>query len=109
METFDYDEAGNLLTSTFSDYCPITSMNMPDVQYGNIETPSPFSYNGAKGMGEGGGAPLHTVAAALQDALHAEGVIVSESHHSPPVIFRRIKAPNRATTVSVETRRRSAG
>ncbi|HEX2140402.1 MAG TPA: xanthine dehydrogenase family protein molybdopterin-binding subunit [Woeseiaceae bacterium] len=104
METFNYDEAGNLLTSTFSDYCPITSMNIPDIEYGNIETPSPFSYNGAKGMGEGGGAPLHTVSAAVQDALFDEGLIVTESHHSSPAIFERLQAPNRKTAVRVESR-----
>ena len=105
MESFDYDEVGNLLTATFSDYCPLTVMNMPDVQYGSIETPSPFSYNGAKGMGEGGGAPLHTLSAAIQDALYAEGIIVTDSHHSAPRVFERLRAPNREATVSVESRR----
>ena len=104
METFDYDESGNLLTSTFSDYCPITSMNIPDIRYGNIESPSPFSYSGAKGMGEGGGAPLHTISAAMQDALHSEGIIVNESHHSAPRVFERMNAPNRKKTVSVDSR-----
>lgn len=104
METFNYDAAGNLLTSTFSDYCPITSLNIPDIVYGNVETPSPFSYNGAKGMGEGGGAPLHTVSAALQDALFDEGLIVTESHHSPPSVFERLQAPNRKTAVRVESK-----
>jgi 2-furoyl-CoA dehydrogenase large subunit len=104
METFNYDESGNLLTSTFSDYCPITSLNMPDVQYGNIETPSPFSYNGAKGMGEGGGAPLHTISAAIQDALHGEDMIVTESFHSAPAIFERLHSANREKPVTVESR-----
>jgi CO/xanthine dehydrogenase Mo-binding subunit len=104
LEAFDYDESGNLLTSTYSDYCPITSLNMPDVSYGNIETPSPFSYNGAKGMGEGGGAPLHTVSAAIQDALHGEGIVVTESHHSAPALFERLKTPNRGTAVSTQSR-----
>ena len=104
METFNYDESGNLLTSTFSDYCPITAMNTPDIAYGNIESPSPFSYNGAKGMGEGGGAPLHTISAAIQDALHSEGQIVTDSHHSPPALFERLKTPNRKATVSVISR-----
>lgn len=105
MESLDYDESGNLLTSTFSDYCPITALNLPDIVYGNIETPSPFSYSGAKGMGEGGGAPLHTMAAAIQDALHEAGVIVTESHHSAPRLFEVLRNPNRATAVSVEKRR----
>lgn len=104
METLDYDEGGNLLASTFSDYCPITSVNMPDVKYGNIETPSPFSYNGAKGMGEGGGAPLHCISAALQDALHGAGFIITESHHSPPKLFERLKNPNRKQAVSLQSR-----
>ena len=49
MEHLRYDDFGNLLTATFSDYCPITILNMPDVKYGNLESPSPFTYNGAKG------------------------------------------------------------
>jgi len=104
MESFDYDETGNLLTASFSDYCPITVMNMPDVKYGNIESPSPFSYNGAKGMGEGGGAPLHTISAAVQDALFSEDIIVTDSHHSAPRVFERLNAPNREQAVSVESR-----
>ncbi|MCL4778881.1 MAG: xanthine dehydrogenase family protein molybdopterin-binding subunit [Gammaproteobacteria bacterium] len=102
MESFNYDESGNLLTSTFSDYCPITSLNIPDIAYGSIQTPSPFSYNGAKGMGEGGGAPLHAISAAVQDALYESGVIVTGSHHSPPAIFAALQEPNRAHAVSVK-------
>ena len=104
MESFDYDESGNLLTSTFSDYCPITSMNIPDVKYGHIESPSPFSYSGAKGMGEGGGGPLHTMSAALQDALHSEGVIVTDSFASPPRVFDILNNPNRDDAVSIKSR-----
>jgi hypothetical protein len=52
-------------------------------------------------MGEGGGAPLHTIAAALQDALHGAGIIVNESHHSAPRLFERIAHPNRAQVVSL--------
>ena len=104
MECLDYDETGNLLTATFSDYCPITALNIPDIAWGNIETPSPFSYNGAKGMGEGGGAPLHTMSAAIQDALHSAGVIVTGSHHSAPRLYEILQQPNRAEAVSVERR-----
>jgi 2-furoyl-CoA dehydrogenase large subunit len=102
MESFDYDEGGNLLTSTFSDYTPITSLNIPDVKYGNIESPSPFSYNGAKGMGEGGGAPVHTICAAVQDAVHSEGIIVNDSFNSPPSLFAAFANPNRDRIVTVQ-------
>ena len=90
MERCAYDENGNMLTSTFSDYTPITAVNMPNVKYGNIETPSPHSYSGAKGMGEGGGAPLHCISAALQDALYAEGLIIDDSHNNASTLFELI-------------------
>jgi 2-furoyl-CoA dehydrogenase large subunit len=80
-----------LLAATFSDYTPITSMNMPNLLYGHMETPSPFSYNGAKGMGEGGAAPLHAVCAALQDALYSSGVLIQDSHNTGDSLFRAIQ------------------
>ena len=90
METCVYDDVGNMLTSTFSDYTPITAMNMPDVKYDHISTPSPHSYSGAKGMGEGGAAPVHTISAALQDALFAQGVIIDDSFNNADRIFRAL-------------------
>jgi CO/xanthine dehydrogenase Mo-binding subunit len=90
MESCVYDEVGNMLTSTFSDYVPITAMNMPRIKYGHIQTPSPHSYSGAKGMGEGGAAPIHTISAALQDALFAEGIIIGDSHNTPDSLFRAL-------------------
>ena len=102
METFEYDNSGNLMTSTFSDYCPITSMNIPDIRYGNVQSPSPFTYNGAKGMGESAGAPLHTISAALQDALYRENIIIVDSHHSPPNVFKWMQHPNREQAVKFQ-------
>ncbi len=101
MEHFKYDEFGNLLTSTFSDYCPISTLNMPKIAYGNIESPSPFTFNGAKGMGEGGGGPLHAMAAALQDALWASGAVVSESHHTPSDVFDALAGRGKRSKVKV--------
>jgi 2-furoyl-CoA dehydrogenase large subunit len=80
-----------MLASTFSDYTPITALNMPDLLYGHMESPSPFSYNGAKGMGEGGAAPVHTVCAGLQDALYSSGVIIDDSHNTGDSIFRALQ------------------
>ncbi|HKS72956.1 MAG TPA: molybdopterin cofactor-binding domain-containing protein, partial [Terriglobales bacterium] len=90
MESCVYDEVGNMLTSTFSDYTPITSVNMPKLKYGHIETPSPHSYSGAKGMGEGGAAPVHTLSAALQDALFQDGVIIDDSFNNADSLFRAV-------------------
>src|SRR5580698_664135 len=90
MENCVYDAVGNMLTSTFSDYTPITAMNMPNVKYGHISTPSPHSYSGAKGMGEGGAAPVHTISAALQDALFTEGVFIDDSFNNADSLFRAL-------------------
>jgi 2-furoyl-CoA dehydrogenase large subunit len=88
METCAYDTVGNMLTATFSDYTPITAVNMPRVKYAHIETPSPHSYSGAKGMGEGGAAPVHTISAALQDALFSNGIIISDSFNNADTLYR---------------------
>ncbi len=95
LETCAYDELGNMLTSTFSDYLPITINNMPMVKYGSIETPSPHSYSGAKGMGEGGAAPLHTMSAAIQDALYAQGIIIDDSYNNGEGLYRALVAKER--------------
>ena len=54
-ETFTYDEDGNLLTPNFYDYHVPHAMDMPPLKTGAIESPSPFTPLGTKGMGEGGG------------------------------------------------------
>src|SRR5262249_40858608 len=86
------DAVGNMLTSTFSDYVPITAVNMPRVKYGHVSTPSPHSYSGAKGMGEGGAAPIHTISSALQDALFGEGIFIDDSLNNADVLFRALVA-----------------
>jgi 2-furoyl-CoA dehydrogenase large subunit len=91
LENCVYDAVGNMLTSTFSDYIPITAVNMPSVKYGHIETPSPHSYSGAKGMGEGGAAPIHTISAALQDAVFDKGVFIEDSFNNADSLFRALK------------------
>ena len=104
MEQYLYDASGNLLTSSFSDYTPITAMNMPDLKCASQESPSPFSYNGAKGCGEGGGAPLHTLSAAIQDALAGEDVVVGDTFGSPTAIYDLLHGKGRRTTVTHESR-----
>jgi CO/xanthine dehydrogenase Mo-binding subunit len=91
LEDCRYDSDGNLLAATFSDYTPITAVNIPEFLYGHTESPSPFTLNGAKGMGEGGAAPVHTICAALQDALYPSGVIIDDSHNTGDSLFRSMQ------------------
>ena len=77
FESFAYDEEGNLLTPNFYDYHVPHALDMPPLKTGAIESPSPFTPLGAKGMGEGGGGAIHCVCAALQDALRARAACSS--------------------------------
>jgi 2-furoyl-CoA dehydrogenase large subunit len=52
-ENFAYGPDGSLLSGTFADYLLPTAMEIPPVELYHIETPSPFTPLGAKGMGEG--------------------------------------------------------
>jgi hypothetical protein len=44
------------------------------------------------------------MSAAVQDALHAEGVIITESHNAPSILLEAAANPNRGTAVVVESR-----
>jgi 2-furoyl-CoA dehydrogenase large subunit len=72
-ENYVYDEDGNLLTPNFYDYHVPHALDMPPLKTGYVESASPFTPLGTKGMGEGGGAGIHAVCAAVQDALRAHG------------------------------------
>jgi len=67
-------------------------MNMPKGEIRSHRTPSPHSYSGAKGMGEGGAAPIHTISAALQDALFASGIMIDDSFNMRISLFRAMVA-----------------
>ncbi len=108
MEACVYDAAGNLLTSTYSDYTPVTMMNIPRIAYGHLESPSPFTYNGAKGVGEGGAAPLHTLCAALQDALFDRGVLVIDSYNNSEAVYQAMQRAEKGTDWGVRIAKRLA-
>jgi CO/xanthine dehydrogenase Mo-binding subunit len=94
-ETFAYDEDGNLLTSNFYDYHVPHALDLPSIKTGHIESPSPFSSLGTKGMGEGGGAAIHAICAAIQDALRHAGskAVVNDSFNPPERVWRMLQTP----------------
>jgi carbon-monoxide dehydrogenase large subunit len=77
------DEDGNPVTTTFMDYLLPTATDVPAIEYGHIETPSPGP-GGYKGVGEGGaiGAPP-AVVNAVADALSPFGVTVTRLPLTP--------------------------
>ncbi|MCI0434086.1 MAG: molybdopterin-dependent oxidoreductase, partial [Gemmatimonadetes bacterium] len=75
-EKLIYDENGQLLTQTFMDYLLPSLSEVPAVEIGHVETPSPLNPLGVKGAGEAGVIPVPAViASAIEDAL---GVRITE-------------------------------
>jgi carbon-monoxide dehydrogenase large subunit len=82
-----YDERGTPLTTTFLDYLVPTATEVPEIEYGHVETRSPTP-GGHKGMGEGGaiGSPP-AVFNAVADALALRGAKVTEQPLTPSRIL----------------------
>ena len=77
FEEFLYDENGQPLSTTFSDYLIPTMTDVPDFRVAHLQTPSPHTIGGIKGMGEGGAIPSGAViAAAIEDAISLLGQVV---------------------------------
>lgn len=53
MEEFRYGQDGSFQSGTFADYLVPTSCEIPEPTIIHMETPSPFTPLGAKGLGEG--------------------------------------------------------
>lgn len=69
-EEFVYDESGGFLSGTFADYVVPTATELPDLEILHIESPSPLTPLGAKGIAEGNCMSVPAcVANALADAL----------------------------------------
>jgi len=93
LEAFRYDASGQLLTSTFMDYLKPTALDVPDIDVGRLEHPSPFTPLGAKGVGEGGAIPgPAAVANAVEDALARWGVTVRALPITPEQVWRWMAA-----------------
>ncbi len=70
FERVVYDEDGNLLTGTFMDYLCPTGPDLPGLRIAHVDTPSPFTPLGAKGVGEGNTMSVPAaIANAVADAL----------------------------------------
>jgi aerobic carbon-monoxide dehydrogenase large subunit len=91
FERLDYDEGGNLLSSTFMDYNIPTPLDSPEVQVFHETTPSTVTLDGVKGVGESGtNGAYAAVINALNDALSqlGTGAEVNLVPATPDAIFR---------------------
>ncbi|HUF94133.1 MAG TPA: xanthine dehydrogenase family protein molybdopterin-binding subunit [Candidatus Limnocylindria bacterium] len=98
FEELAYDEAGQLLTSTFMDYLIPTAMDMPQTTAVRIleETPTPLNPLGVKGAGEGGSSGCGgALANAVSDALSPLGISITALPLSPDRLSALIRAARR--------------
>jgi len=88
-EAMPYSEDGQPLASTLADYLLPGCPEVPNIRVFHMETPSPYTEFGQKGVGEGGAiGPGAAIANAVNDALHRRGVEICEI----PITPRRILA-----------------
>jgi aerobic carbon-monoxide dehydrogenase large subunit len=83
-ERIVYDADGQPQTATFMDFLIPTAAEIPEIEIGHLETPSPLNPLGIKGVGEAGAIPVPAlVAEAIDDALAPLGIRVREMPLDP--------------------------
>jgi carbon-monoxide dehydrogenase large subunit len=92
-EEMTYSADGQPLSSTLADYLLPGSAEMPPVRIIHMETPSPYTRFGQKGLGEGGAiAPPAAITNAVNDALKELGVELLVSPVTPRRVVEAIRA-----------------
>ncbi len=78
LEEVLYDKECQQLSTNLTDYLIPSATDIPKIVVANVETPSPMSLNGAKGIGESGTiAAFGAVFNAINDALSQAGAELS--------------------------------
>jgi carbon-monoxide dehydrogenase large subunit len=92
-EEMPFDADGQPLATTLADYLLPGPTEVPEPRLDHMETPSPYTMFGVKGIGEGGAiAPPAAIANAVNDALCPLGVELLHSPISPRRIVAAILA-----------------
>ncbi|MGI9332590.1 MAG: xanthine dehydrogenase family protein molybdopterin-binding subunit [Gammaproteobacteria bacterium] len=87
FEEMPFDPSGQPLASTLADYHLPGAPEVPDIDIEHMESPSPYSRFGQKGIGEGGAiGPPAAIANAINDALSDVGVEVDQT----PITMERL-------------------
>ena len=95
-EEMPFDEQGQPLATTLADYLLPGSTEVPSIRLDHIETPSPNTFFGQKGIGEGGAiAPPAAIANAVNDALAPLGVEITDAPLTPRRIAEAIMKARR--------------
>ncbi|MEA2944271.1 MAG: aerobic carbon-monoxide dehydrogenase large subunit [Bradyrhizobium sp.] len=99
LEEIIYDDTGNVLTTTLADFLPPTSLDVPTIEIGHIETWTNASVTHAKGLGEGGTiGPPAAVLNAINDAIAPFAVQIDEIPATPRRIHAALTQTKAPTT-----------
>ena len=91
-EEMPFDQNGQPTASTLAEYILPGATEVPNIEVQHMETPSPYSRFGQKGIGEGGAiGSVAAIANAVNDALIPLGAEVRETPISPRRILEAIK------------------
>ena len=90
-EEMPFDAQGQPLASTMLDYLLPGATEVPDIRVLHMESPSPYTEFGIKGLGEGGavGSPA-AIISAVNDALRPLGVEVHDLPLTPAAVLTTI-------------------
>ena len=89
FEYLPFDAQGQPMATSLMDYLLPTAADLCDLEVDHLETPSPFSMGGFKGIGEAGtvAAPA-AIANAVNDALAPLGVRITDQPVTPERLYQ---------------------
>jgi 2-furoyl-CoA dehydrogenase large subunit len=101
-EEFVTDESGAFLSGTFADYLVPTVSEIPPVEFMHMESPSPFTPLGAKGLAEGNCMSVPAcIANAIADALGVKDVSLPASPRRVHALLAQATAASARAPVRV--------
>ncbi len=90
-EQLVFDDNGQLLNASFMDFLLPTALDVPHIEIGHHETPSPLNPLGIKGAGEAGAIPTAALfAQAVENALGDDAPEILEIPLSPNRLFELV-------------------
>jgi 2-furoyl-CoA dehydrogenase large subunit len=96
-EEMEYDDSGQPLAGSFMDYLVPTASEAPVLEIAHLESPSPLTTLGSKGLGESSSMTVPAVIAnAVSDALSPLGIRITELPITPSRLWRLIDDARKA-------------
>jgi CO/xanthine dehydrogenase Mo-binding subunit len=90
-EKLAWDDNGQLLNANLGDYLLPRATDMPPIEIGHLNTPSPLNPMGSKGVGEAGAIPTPACfVQAVENALAPYDLEIMETPLSPNRLFELV-------------------